>query len=751
MDAEEAGKKSIHRLLEVIVAWKIIFSLNELTVLCNKTKEEILKLTSDEVKKEKASLKFLSCIKTGKQKSDKNEVREGFRDWDHKTGNFWEKRAVDPIFFDQTDYLIKIKYPVGALKPKLFSISRDIEESAYWETDANSFLLPINFGNDVGHFELSWSWQDKNGLRHRGFILTDVFSKKLNILSHYKIMISDIQQIYRLIDLDLSKKTFWNWNTNANRKQALHQWLSIYSESKEDFIFYVRQFLSKYRKKLLPAESLKRVEKLKRIRPRITEKLLEAKLSKNLRTFSIKAMQPSINTNENRYIKMLLSKVVEKVSTISKFLNDDKNAKKANVSRNFIKTIDDSLKILLSIKNEEFWKNVQNMNRNEYESRVLNHDPTYSNIRRCWINLNSGLELSSGIFKGGILNSAQLYEKWVFCKILQAISENGWEQNKSLKKENNNNVSFKKGKLDLNVLYQPIASERGSSLGSGNLYATPCSQIPDFLLKITRNDLSGCPTFSWILDAKYRIENNCAPEDAINQMHQYRDAVLWRGKRLERSLVRESLGAFVVYPGKHSSIEAIKQIQSIDRTNIGALPLVPSDEAGDFVYFKEIISQILLPLQKNKKTSTKEPYSANVPKVLSRKKDLVANVSLRVTKDNMDSLNYWESCRLYRLPLSGLKSLEVHPEHWTYILPQGQTRNYGLFPIITYEIIERRKVIQRYKENNIPIYTSAAKDDDLYILFELGEPLPVSVKTAKLKNRSVLKTAPLKDFIVLEN
>jgi len=751
LDAEEAGTKSIYRLLEVIVAWKTIFSLNELTVLCNKTKEEILKLTSDEVKNEKASLKFLSFIKSGKQKTVKNELREGFRDWDHKNSNLCEKRAVDPIFYDQTDYLIKIKYPIGALKPNLFSISRDIEESAYWEADANSYLLPINFGNDVGHFELSWSWQDKSGRRHRGFLQTDVFSKKLNILSHYKIMISDIQQIYRLIDLDLSKKTFWNWNTIATRKQALHQWLSIYSESKEDFIFHIRQFLGKHRKKLLPAVSLKKIEKLKRIRPRETEKLLESKLSKNPRIFLIKAVHPSINTYENRYIKMLLSKVVDKVLTISKFLKDDKNAKKTNVSKTFIKTIDDSLKVLLSIKNEEFWNNVQNMNRNEYESRVLNHDPTYSNIRRCWICLNSGLELSTGIFKGGILNSAQLYEKWVFCKILQAISENGWEQNKSLKKESYTSVSFKKGQLDLNVLYQPIASERGSSLGSGNLYATPCSQIPDFLVKITRNDLSGCPTFSWILDAKYRIENNCAPEDAINQMHQYRDAVLWRRKRLKRSLVRETLGAFVVYPGKHSSIEAKNQIQSIDRTNIGALPLLPSDESGGFNHFKEILSQILLPLQTNKKTSTKEPYSENVPKVLFRKKDLVANVSLRATKDNMDSLNYWETCRLYRLPLFGLESLDVHPEHWTYILPQGQTKNYGLFPIITYEIIERRKVIQRYRENNIPIYTSAEKADDLYILFELGEPLPVSVKTAKLKNRSVLKTAPLKDFIVLEN
>ena len=733
------------------MAWKIIFALNELTVLCNKTKEEILKSTSDEVKKEKASLKFLSSIKSQEQKGDKNGLTDSFRALVPKISNICEKRSVDPIFFDQTDYLIRIKYPIGALKPNLFSISRDIEESAYWEADANSYLLPINFGNDVGHFELSWSWQDKNGLRHRGFLQTDVFSKKLNILSHYKIMISDIQQIYRLIDLDLSKKTFWNWNTNANRKQALHQWLSIYSELSEDFILYIRQFLSRYRKKLLPVVSLKRIEKIKRISPRETEKLLEAKLSKNLRNISIKAVSPSINTYENRFIKMLLTKVVEKVLTVSVFLKDDKNSKKTNVSKTFIKTIDDSLKILLSIKNDEFWKNVQNMNRNEYESRVLNHDPTYSNIRRCWINLNSALELTTGIFKGGILNSAQLYEKWVFCKILQAISENGWEQNKSFKTENIKNVSFKKGQLDLNVLYQPVASERGSSLGSGNLYATPCSQIPDFLVKITRNDLSGCPTFSWILDAKYRIENNCAPEDAINQMHQYRDAVLWRGKRLKRSLIRETLGAFVVYPGKHSSIEAINQIQSINRTNIGALPLLPSNEDGGFDHFKEIISQILLPLRKNKKTSTKEPYSTNVPKVLFRKKDLVANVSLRATKDNMDSSNYWKTCRLYRLPLSGIEFLKVHPEHWTYIIPQGQTQNYGLFPIITFETIERKKVIQRYRENNIPIYTSAEKADDLYILFELGEPLPVSVKTAKLRNRSVLKTAPLKDFIVLEN
>ena len=463
------------------------------------------------------------------------------------------------------------------------------------------------------------------------------------------------------------------------------------------------------------------------------------------------AVQLSIDTYENRYIKALLSKVVDKVSSVSTFLKEDNNSKNSNVSKAFIGTIDDSLKVLLVLKNDEFWKNVHNTTRNEYESRVLNHDPTYSNIRRCWINLNSGLELSSSVFKGGILNSAQLYEKWVFCKILQAVSENGWEQHKSTKSKNIHNVAFKKGQLDLNVLYHPVASETGSSLGSGNLYATPCSQIPDFLVKITRNDLSGCPTFSWILDAKYRIENNCAPEDAINQMHQYRDAVLWRGKRLQRNVIRETLGAFVVYPGKHSSIEAMNQIQSIKKTNIGALPLLPSKEVGGFDHFKEIFSQILLPIHENNSTGSKDPYSANVPKVLFRKKDLVASVSLRATKDNMDSSNYWKTCRLYRLPLSGLELLKVHPEHWTYIIPQGQTQNYGLFPIITFETIERKKVIRRYRENNIPIYTSAEKADDLYILFELGEPLPVLVKTAKLRNRSVLKTAPLKDFIVLEN
>ncbi len=60
----------------------------------------------------------------------------------------------------------------------------------------------------------------------------------------------------------------------------------------------------------------------------------------------------------------------------------------------------------------------------------------------------------------------------------------------------------------------------------------------------------------WVFDAKYRISSeeegfDLIPDDAINQMHRYRDALIYLSKSDdgEDEKSRPVLGAFVLYPG----------------------------------------------------------------------------------------------------------------------------------------------------------------------------------------------------------
>ena len=89
----------------------------------------------------------------------------------------------------------------------------------------------------------------------------------------------------------------------------------------------------------------------------------------------------------------------------------------------------------------------------------------------------------------------------------------------------------------------------------------------------------------WIFDAKYRIADNSngtdsdkAPDEAINQMHRYRDALIYINQandgELEKS--RPILGAFVLYPGWFDEANTSNPYQdAIEAVGIGGFPLLP--------------------------------------------------------------------------------------------------------------------------------------------------------------------------------
>src|SRR5690606_13262021 len=110
-------------------------------------------------------------------------------------------------------------------------------------------------------------------------------------------------------------------------------------------------------------------------------------------------------------------------------------------------------------------------------------------------------------------------------------------------------------------------------------------QEPDNVLKIEK---SGSKVqYHYIFDAKYRIcvdkdyikrfKQPGPPEDTINAMHRYRDAIV-----SQQNINRNIFAAFVLFPHNDEMAYAGKKggnpakfFESIERVGIGALPFLP--------------------------------------------------------------------------------------------------------------------------------------------------------------------------------
>ncbi len=126
------------------------------------------------------------------------------------------------------------------------------------------------------------------------------------------------------------------------------------------------------------------------------------------------------------------------------------------------------------------------------------------------------------------------------------------------------------------------------------------NQRPDIVLRITKNDVKDKYVFTYLYDAKYRLELDVKdkvldspPHDAINQMHRYRDTIYYRNRIANRP-EKEVIGGYVLFPGRGSIDDFRKSYYqlSISQVNIGAYPLAPGDPTSR-ILIREHLSSIL--------------------------------------------------------------------------------------------------------------------------------------------------------------
>ena len=519
------------------------------------------------------------------------------------------------IFFDNADYPIWVEFKDYVKKAQFGSILQNENEKFTFRKQILAGFL--NYGNEIGRSEIQLIYQV--GAETRNFIFTyEVLSTKLNYHDHWKKIIEDIEQEYRMLSLDYMRRTFHGFSPDTSGDTPEIIWWSVFNNEQKKFIKACKNIIDRPRHRLHGKETYKRADRLTFVPSSIENELAEHR-NDTAHLYRVEQRVWTNDTQENRFLKFALGQITAKYETLKKRIEAVKNA--SDVMKEDMQAM---LAVLKHLQRNPFFRTVGNYKGMSQESLILQKATGYSQVYRTWSLLRRSYSLNDGIYRLQTKDIATLYEIWCFIEVSHIVKEklhlsdddidqrNRMEMNGlftwDLGKGEHSRILFKKDDIELaELIYNPKSTEReNKSVGIKDLVVPTVPQKPDIVLQLTKSDLQEGMKLTYLFDAKYRIDGkdkngvDVPPDDAINQMHRYRDAIYYRDYQTD-TLKKEVIGGYILFPGdgEPTDVAVSKFYQTIDKVNIGAFPLRPKH-----VHNRQLLEQFIEELIQNKSHET---------------------------------------------------------------------------------------------------------------------------------------------------
>ncbi len=510
---------------------------------------------------------------------------------DETLENGQQARAV---FFDNAEYPIWVDFGTHVNNAQFGSMLQS--DNDRFSFRGHTLAGFINYGNEIGKSELQLVYQV--GKEQRRFKLGyEVLSTKLNYHEHWKKIIEDIEEEYRLLTLDYMKRTFHSFSPDTKGDAPDLIWWNIFAREQEKFVKACRSIIERPRRRLRGYEVYLRADKLKRVTTNIENELAEHK-REPAHLYRVEEHIQSNDTQENRFLKYALSQITSKYEALKKRIEAINNT-----SETLRQEMDEVERTLNHLKRNPFFRTVGRFKGLTQESLVLQRATGYSQVYGTWQLLRRAYSLHDGLYRLQTKDIATLYEIWCFIEVSHIVREqlgmdvevdhrNRMEMNGvftwELGKGEHSRILFSKDGVELaELVYNPKHTEReNDSISMEHLVVPTVAQKPDIVLQLTKDDIEKGMKLTYLFDAKYRINDrtdagvDTPPDDAINQMHRYRDAIYYKdNKEGGASLKKEVIGGYILFPGNGDPIEVAKAKfqQTLDEVNIGAFPLRPND------------------------------------------------------------------------------------------------------------------------------------------------------------------------------
>lgn len=517
----------------------------------------------------------------------------------------------DFIFFENLQYQFEVIFNGDVEEAYLSHRSHSINKSFRFIEANKQRSTParltgtINTANDVGWLRLPFNYT-KSSQTFKSTIAFEVLPTKMSLHDDLPKMYEAIDNAFPLWRFSLVEKTEQDSSQTKLRHQFPLLWLANFRHLRHQLSHALKVISQAPHSRLQAQTSYTKAARIKgKIPARLGEKIKED-LDKGLREkrYRITKKQLSVDTPENRFIKMVVSTTKKRLANFEhKLRQDNENSGSQRLSHTFLDELNQWQRPLQKMLKQGFMANVGNYNGHGRESLVLQQKVGYSSVYRIWQELKLYLDVFDNQSSISMKSVAEIYEVWCFLTLRNIIiDELGFKE-----------VATKKQELQLKKFFEyqlkdgfagafkferddgvkaRLAHEPRFRKTTKPIRTYSISQEPDILLEVTFPDDR---QFIWLFDAKYRIKTknsqyddvnqdieatDYVPDDAINQMHRYRDALIRVNESKHENGVDKSrpvFGAFALYPGYFDQVRKTNPYSdTIDEISIGAFALLPS-------------------------------------------------------------------------------------------------------------------------------------------------------------------------------
>ena len=583
----------------------------ELTVWCNdmRSRQQMLLRTLQRHGKNDTPLQTKICF-SSRINCELNYLLPNAQNSDSTTmlsfQNTSEISLNNPLFFENIQYqfewvFLNSSITTASIQHKLTRICESFRfTKARNDHDLARLSGVINTANDIGWLRLPLQYQYNNGAKNNLAISLEILPVKMDMHSDLLAMYKTLDSEYPLWRFSLAQKTEQSVSRGLKRGYFPLLWLAHFEQLRANMIECLKVINQSPHSRLQVVDSYIKADRLKGKIPNKLAELVSHNIKHGLfdKRYHQSKKQLSLDTPENRFIKMVVDTTIQRLTDFHRMLlKISQTTGDQRLSDIYIKQISSWQAPLLLMRKQSFLTEVGSFKELNSESLVLQQKTGYSAVYRVWQELKFYLDMFANQSSVSMKSVAEIYEVWCFLELRRILIDDLGFVNKITKKTSLSmrdleyklndglGTAFEFERTDgigIRLAHEPIFNEKSKSIRTYGV-----TQKPDILMEVTFPDERKC---IWLFDAKYRIDStqinnedalDYVPEDALNQMHRYRDALI----RIENKSLgninhksRPVFGGFALYPGFfNQDLDENPYATVVDEIAIGAFAVLPSN------------------------------------------------------------------------------------------------------------------------------------------------------------------------------
>jgi hypothetical protein len=522
--------------------------------------------------------------------------------YDIELGELTTKHNVRPIFFENGIYQVIV---VPKQNQELeFYHEHPLFRQAISKVDLAG--IPVLMGNLQFQNEVGYStFEIQTSSKTIAVVTIEVFPSKLDYQKDYHRLLEEVNdEIYNLA-FHFIRKTYLSANIKLEGNPSRAEFYRLITKHFQQFLQGINRIEQQPHHKLETRYVKARGDQLRKT-DSYTRKYLQRRsqfvdVERGISIYG-KMMMPCkgmkakkdllYDTLENRYVKWMMLRLVDKLADLIKTLENPNKRWKVEPDTKLIERLTKMKQMLELRRRNPFWQKIGRLDRSVM-SLVLQMAPGYRDAFQIFLTVSKGLMLQGRLYQMSVKDVATLYEYWTYLKLGQILGRKYTMLSQDIVQVNREGlfVNLDSNQRSERKFEHPITKEKITLTYQKFESGLPTiSQKPDTMLTISKKGRDY--SFNYVFDAKYRIDyaqddssyksryHSPGPvEEDINTMHRYRDSLVVMN---DGPYERTAFGAYVLFPwGDEDGYREHPLYKSIDQVNIGGLPFLP--QATDLV------------------------------------------------------------------------------------------------------------------------------------------------------------------------